>query len=166
MATKDQMDFFKDTYFDEEKRYEQLTRRGEIYFSIISILLSGILLKLKDIADLYKEMQRCFRIIGFAFFVLAFLFLGIAFLYLAQALRIRSYQAIIDFKKFRDDLEDTPPSDEDFFDDRIVNYMYATEKNEAVNEKRANALSRSLIFILLGFLFVCSFVVSIIFQKI
>ncbi len=166
MATKEQYDFFKDQYVDEEKRYSDLTKRAEIYFSILSLFLSSIVFKLKEIFDLFEKSNSCNKVVGFVFFILSFVFFGAAFYFITRALKIKTYQAVIDFENYRNNLGETAPTNEDFFDDRLIDYMYATEKNEIVNEERANDLTIALRFILAGFITIFIFIVIVLIQKV
>jgi len=166
MATKEQYDFFKDQYLDEEKRYSDLTKRAEIYFSILSVLLTSIVFKIKDIFELFENSNSFNRTFSFIFFIIALGLFGSAFYFITRALRIKTYQAVIDFENFRNNLGETPPTNEDFFDDRLIDYMYATEKNEIVNEERANDLAKALRFILAGFFTIFIFITIVLIQNI
>lgn len=166
MATKEQYDFFKDQYLDEEKRYSDITKRAEIYFSILSVFITGILFKLKDMFDLFEKSNEYYKVTGSSLFIVTFCFLGVGFYFITKALRIKTYQSVIDFEKYRDDLGDTPTANEDFFDDRIIDYMYATEKNENVNEERAIDLTKALRYIFAGFISIFVFVIVLIIQRI
>jgi hypothetical protein len=165
MATKEQHDFFKDQYVDEEKRSTDLNKRVEIYFSILSVFLTSIIFKLKDIYELYEKSQSRNKVISFGAFIIAFILFGFAFYYIVRALQIRVYQAVIDFENYRKKLKEIEPTNGEFFDDRIIDYMYATEHNEKVNDGKANNLEVALKFILAGFLAIALFIIILLIQN-
>jgi hypothetical protein len=161
MATKDQYDFFKEQYLDEEKRYDDLTKRGEIYFSLLSILLTGIVFNVKDIHDILLKGEQVEKISSTLVLIVAFLLFAVGFLFIANSLRIRTFEAVTDLNDYLDKLKDDPPTNEDFFDDRIVDYIEAIGFNEQINTKRANDLAIALKFIMAGFILLIFFLVLI-----
>lgn len=165
MATKEQYDFFKDQFNEEEKRYSDLTKRGEIYFSILSLLLTGIMFKTKDIFEILKGIQDLrFKSILIAIFILSFALFCIGFFFITLGLKIREFEGVTNMKGYIDSLEDCPPTNEDFFDDRIVDFIAATEQNESINDLRANRLAVALNFILGGFISMAIFIFTLFIQ--
>ncbi|NNV55029.1 hypothetical protein [Limnovirga soli] len=165
MATKEQYDFFKDQFVEEEKRYSDLTKRGEIYFSILSILLTGVIFKIKDIFEILKVLDNAtFKTVLIGLFVLSFLLFSLGFFFITLGLKIREFEGVTDIKSYLDSLGGTPPTNEDFFDDRIVDFITASERNESVNDLRANRLSISLGFILAGFISMAVFIFTLFIQ--
>jgi hypothetical protein len=165
MATKEQYDFFKDQFIEEEKRYSDLTKRGEIYFSILSLLLTSVIFKTKDIFEIVKSIESLsFKMTLIAIFILSIVLFCLAFYFIALGLKIRTFEGVTNVKEYLNSLGDEPPTNEDFFDDRIVDFIAASEKNETINDKRANKLSISLGFILAGFICMALFLFTLFIQ--
>ena len=165
MATKEQYDFFKDQFAEEEKRYSDLTKRAEIYFTILSLLLTGIIFKTRDLIEILNKLTDVrMKIILVGVFIISFILFGLGFFFIARALKIREFEGVTDVRGYLDTLGETPPVNDDFFDDRIVDFISAIEKNESVNNLRANSLSFALHFILSGFVCLSVFIILLFIQ--
>lgn len=165
MATKEQYDFFKDQFLEEEKRYSDLTKRGEIYFSILSLLLTGVIFKTKDIFEILKTISDIkLKALLISIFIISFILFCLAFLFITLGLKIREFEGVTNINSYLDSLGDTPPTNEDFFDDRIVDFIAASEQNELVNDRRATRLAIALGFILAGFICMAIFIFTLFIQ--
>lgn len=166
MATQEQYQFFKDQYNDEENRYLNLTKRGEIYFSILSLIFSASIFKIKDIIEILDKISITWlRITIIVLLIISFLLFSIAFYFVVRSLKIRVYEGVIDFDNYLTTLGKAPPQNVAFFDDRIIDYIAATKKNENVNTSRAEDLEVSLKFIVAGFIFLGLHIILLISTK-
>lgn len=162
MATKDQYDFFKSQYDEENQRNNELTKRAEIYLSIISLFITAVLFKLKEILDSIKEAPSLFLSILLIIGVISF---AISLLFLINSLKIRDYEGVIDFDDFIKKNDVTTQSSSDFFEDRVADYIVALKRNEIINNDKAAGLIKSRIFMLFGFLFTISFIILFLILK-
>jgi TRAP-type C4-dicarboxylate transport system permease small subunit len=136
MATKEQYEFFRSLYEDEERTYAQLEARARFYLSIVSIFLASVLLKT-------EEVQKSARALGLPWWLVlgeAVLLSG-ALLFVTLGALIRRYEGIADPEDIVKSFGEDVPSNEQFFDDRIADYTVATNRNAAVNERTARLLS-------------------------
>lgn len=74
----------------------------------------------------------------------------IAFLLSILAIGIYRYEMINRPKEIFETFGDDPPTNEEFFDDRIVDLTVACERNSSRNDRRAKLLFLASIFMLLG----------------
>ena len=162
MATKEQYDFFKSQYDEENIRNNELTKRAEIYLSIISLFLTAVLFKIKDIFDSIKDVPTFLLTILLIVGLVSF---AISLLFLINSLKIRDYEGVIDFNDFIEKNDDTTQSPEDFFEDRVADYIVAVKRNEIINNDKADLLIKSRIFILIGFLLTISFIILLLILK-
>jgi hypothetical protein len=135
MATKEQCDFFRSLYEEEERRYGQLEARAKLYLSVIAIFLATITLKLPDVQASVKILQ-----VPFWPFLVEAALLAAALVFVVLGAFIREYEGIADPNDVVDGFGDTPPSNETFFDDRIADYVVATTRNSKVNDRSARYL--------------------------
>src|SRR4051812_4791043 len=111
MATKDQFEFFRSLYHDEERRYDQLSSRATLYLGIITLLLGTVALKLDKTNVLLARTAAWLVLLD------ALLFAA-AMIAVVWGSVIRGYEGVADPKKLIDSLRENPPSDSDFFDAR------------------------------------------------
>jgi hypothetical protein len=135
MATKEQYEFFRSLYDEEERTYEQLEGRAKLYLTIVSLFLAGLLLK----AD---ETRKSAAAIGLPWWVLGAttILLAGTLALLVVAMRIRTYEGASDPEEIVKGFGEKPPKDEVFFDDRIADYVVATNRNTKVNNSTAMTL--------------------------
>ena len=63
------------------------------------------------------------------------------FLLSLSSIGVSNYEAINDPQDIIAGFGDTPPEDEDFFDDRIIDFTVAYQRNSAVNDTKATKLT-------------------------
>jgi len=145
MATKEQYEFFRSLYEDEERVYSQLEARAKFYFSIVSLFLAAILLKA-------KEVQESARALGVPWWLVLSegLLLSGALLFVVFGVLIRRYEGVADPETIIKNFGDTAPTNEDFYDDRIADYTVAANRNAAANNNTARWLSLSGLFLTLA----------------
>ena len=135
MATKDQYEYFKNKYKEEDERNITLTKRAEIYLSLISILFTGLIFKLSDIKVLCNE-NSCSLI---AFIILLFLLL-VTLGFTLDSIRIKDYESDLVVEDYVNELGDKAPTDEEFFDNRIATFIAATKENFTINNTKGDRL--------------------------
>ena len=145
MATEIQYEVFKAVYDEEAERYSTLEARARLYFSIISLYLGAIAFKAKDM----EEFASSFHI-PIWWFLLSGAVLVLSLLATIAAIQIRTYEGICDLKAVIRNFGDTPPTDDDFLDDRIVDLAVATNKNSKQNDRTARFLSAAAILLLVS----------------
>jgi hypothetical protein len=135
MATKAQLDFFSKMYDEQSERRKNIQERARFYFTIISFYLGVILFKLSDVADVSKVSK-----IELNFSIASSLVLSASLLFTLLEIRVRSYEIPCDPEQWINSLDDKPQSEEQFFDDRIVDFAMAIKRNRNVNAKAAGQI--------------------------
>jgi|GEM_PF-5434774 len=157
MATQQQYEYFKFKYKEEDDRNALLTKRAEIYLSIISLVFTGLIFKISDIKS-YCEKNITFLIA----FCLLLGSLLISVWFILQSIRLRDYQQDMDVANYIEELGDTQPTDSDFFDNRIAQFISATPQNFEINNNKADQLKSAGRFLFLSFILLSIFIIAII----
>jgi hypothetical protein len=145
MVGKEQVDFFRDVYKEEEARFQSLTDRGKIYLSIVSIFFGGVFLKLDWILEHKIGLSE-----GLVFYVTGILAFLSSLILVCWALQVVEYAEIADLNEIinTENLESQPL--DQFFKRRIADYAVAYDVNYTQNDRRANFLQWSLYLIVAG----------------
>ncbi len=148
MADKTQYEVIKAAYDEELKRYSDLNDKGKFFLGICTFFIGGSALKLNDV---FSGSCWC----AYWSFALAFVLFTVSFLLVVSAMTLAPYETMFDPYHYIDKLGPTPPSDEEFFDDRIADIAVAYRRNVEENDKRAKRLQRAsytmFVGIVLGF---------------
>jgi hypothetical protein len=142
MASKEQYEFFRLLYEEEERRYGQLEGRAKLYLSVITLFLAAVLFKA-------SEVRSSAAVLGIPWPVVAMeaaMLVG-ALLLVILGVLIRSYEGIADAGEIIEHLGDSPPSNDEFFDDRIVDFAAASIRNARVNDRSARYLAGAAILL-------------------
>lgn len=161
MATEKQFEFFKYLYTLEDQRFNELVNRGKVFTSIITLYLGLLFFKASEALSLAREFNEVTLISYFGSIVLLVISLALSVLSLA----IFQYEASTTPEAIIESFSDLPPSDEDFFDDRIVDFTVATPRNSEKNNRRARLLLWSNVFLFIGIISHLIFYLSIHFSK-
>lgn len=145
MATKEQCEFFKSLYDEENSRHGILENRAKLYITIISLYLGAIAFKIPDIAPLSQQL----KVHPLVFYLVIIVFLA-ALIAAIVAIKIRSYAAVCDPIEVILNFESAPQSNEEFFDRRIVEYAVATKVNRQVNNRVATTLQSAVWMLFVG----------------
>jgi hypothetical protein len=145
MATEAQYQIFKELYDEESKRYSELDGKAKLYITIITFYLGAIAFKFKDVLEFTSPTSYAKWLYSAIALVLV-----AALLCTVNAMRVRVFEGICDPVKLIKEFGDTPPTDDDFRDDRIADLAVATNRNFAQNNKIASSLSWASGFILLA----------------
>lgn len=135
MATKEQLDFFRFLYDEEERRYGQLESRAKFYLSVIALFVATLTFKLED-------AQKSVAILGAPWWLVLVegALLATALVFVVISVFIREYEGVADPEDIVNGFGDKVPSNESFFDDRIADYVVATGRNSAMNDRAARFL--------------------------
>jgi hypothetical protein len=155
MATKDQCEFFRSLYEEEERTSVQLEGRAKVYLGIISAFLVTIFLKTDDVLKSANTLH-----ISFPLLLVEALLLCAALIFVMLALRVRRFEAVNDGMDIIGRHEGSEPDDEQFFGDRIVDYAFASSRNRAVNSQTSTLLAWGSWLIIAGMLLVLVIAVS------
>lgn len=136
MATKEQCEFFRGLYAEEERSSAQLESRAKVYLSIITAFLVTLLFQSRGEPD----GTTALGIPGVALALVATV-LAASLCLVVYAIMIRTYEATTDGVDIINGYGETLPSDEEFFEDRIADYAVASSRNRTVNNRVAAILS-------------------------
>jgi hypothetical protein len=135
MATEVQYKVFKEVYDEESERYSNLGTRANLYLTLITFYLGAVLLKVDDVL----KFVTTFRVPVVLFLLIGAL-LVVALLLTALAVSIRDYEGVCDPEEVIEGFSESPPLDEEFLDDRIVDLAVATNRNSRQNNRVAGLL--------------------------
>ena len=136
MATKDQYEFYRSLYDEEERTSLQLEGRAKIYLGVISAFLVTFLLNTDEVV----RSAHTLGIPWWAILIEAVIF-SAAMLCVIYSLRINVYEAVNDGSSLIDSYVGDGPTDEEFFEDRIADYAVASSRNRNVNNTTASVLA-------------------------
>ncbi|THK36636.1 hypothetical protein EHS39_17675 [Ensifer sp. MPMI2T] len=111
--------------------------------SIVTLYSAFILFLAKGI----RSPLNSFEEVTFAVAVICML---VSFLLSLWATQIARFEGVTTGAKIIDNFGDRPPSDEEFFEDRIVDYTVAHERNALVNNAKARLLLVARLLLLMG----------------
>jgi hypothetical protein len=135
MATKEQYEFFRSLYDEEEARYSQLEARARLYLAVISAFIAAIVLKANEIKQSIRILGGDRRLLAVATLLVASLVM------IVISTKIRQYEGIADPREIIENFGPAPPSNEEFFDLRLADLTVATERNAKVNDQVARFLA-------------------------
>jgi len=133
VATEKQYAFFKSLYDEEGERAKILAEHAKNNLGLATLYSAFILFVVeKQVADIawWAKLLFCSAV----------LFMLGAFLLSLMATQIAAYQIPNEPTDIIERLGNNPPSDDDFFDDRIIDYALACETNSSVNDRKADML--------------------------
>lgn len=138
MATKEQCDFFRALYEEEASRYRDLGDRAKLYLTVITAFVATLTLKADDV----QKSALALRIPWVLVLVIGGL-VAIALFLTAAATMVRRYEGAVDAQGLLDQFiaSNRPPTNEDFFDGRIVDYAVAAEVNSRINNQTGALLT-------------------------
>lgn len=148
MPTKDQYEFFKQAYLEEDVRSSLLVKRGEIYLSLISLFLTGLVFKFSDLKGYIQG-----NLVSRAFYSLIIVSLFLSAIFAMLSLQIRRYRGI-NLSGWIDELEDDAQTDKEFYINRIADFIALTITHQKINNKRGRQLKLAGYFLLGAILFI------------
>jgi hypothetical protein len=135
LATAEQYEFFRFLYEEEERRYLHLESRAKLYLSIIALFIATLVLKAQDVQASVAVLKVPWLLI-----LLQAILLASSLVFVVLSVFIRTYEGVADPEQVIEGFGEEAPSNEDFFDDRIADYVVATGRNAAVNDRCARFL--------------------------
>jgi len=135
MATPLQLEFFRSLYAESMKTYENLEKRASAYIAITTLYIGAIAFKFDDTVKLLGQ----YHISKGIYLILVALF-TFALLLILLAIRVRTFKYPADPEVIIRDFGPKPPTDEDFCDNRIIDYTVTTKHNNRQNERIARLL--------------------------
>jgi hypothetical protein len=129
MASEKQYLFFKSLYDEEAGRTRQLRDHAKNYLSLATFYSAFV-------AFAIQQIKPSTFLPKVAFFATVICMLS-AFLLALLASGIASFEIANDPKNIVDQFGDDPMSDEEFFDNRIADFVVACDRNSKVNDKKA-----------------------------
>jgi hypothetical protein len=142
MATKEQYEFFKLLYDEENTRFAALIDRGKTILSL-SVLYTAFL-------AFSTEKNKPVSVEMYILFVLTVVALLTALLLAILALGIYKHEGLNDPERVVSQFGREAPANESFFEDRIADCVVACTRNSNKNNRRANLLFGSLAVLLAG----------------
>jgi hypothetical protein len=152
MASKNIYEFFESRYNEELERMRDLQKKAQIYLSIVSIIASIILVNISDFQCIIAK-NNTLKITTFVF--LADLFVILVFL--INSIRLKSYAVAFNPNVYSSELpaDASNYADDDFYDNRVADFLNSIEINQNINSEKAQSLKLSeyglfgLVFIVL-----------------
>jgi hypothetical protein len=142
VATEQQFAYFKSVYDEENARQALLQERAKNYLSLATFYSAFVLF----VVEKLRPETTTPKIV----FVATVGSMLAAFLFSLWSVRVSEYEALNDPEEIIHNFGTTPPEDQDFFDDRIVDYAVAYKRNSEVNDRKAFQLTLAGHLILVG----------------
>lgn len=135
MATQAQYDFFKQLFELEEQRYANLQMKAKFFLGAASAVVAAVTLKLPDVLTFVQRFR-----VDVSAVILIGIGMTVAIVCSIAAMTIAHYDRVADPERIIRSFGDDPPADDDFRDDRIVDYAVATNVNFKTNNRTATYL--------------------------
>jgi len=142
MATEKQVAFFQSLYDIERERTASLRETAKNYVSLSSLYSAFIIF--------VTEKLQPTSVITKSLFGAAIITMLLAFLAALLVTQVATFEALTDPDEVINQFGVEPPTDADFFDNRIADYSVATQRNRIVNERKARYLAVAGYLILAG----------------
>jgi hypothetical protein len=135
-VSKEQYEFFHGLYEAEERTYEQLENRAKVYLGVITAFVATLLFKANEVAGSARTLGVPWWIV-----LVEAVILSLALALVLFALRVRGYEAVADGESLLKSFQGDGPTDEEFFEDRMVDYAVASSRNLAENNRTGRVLA-------------------------
>jgi hypothetical protein len=135
-VTKEQYEFYRSLYDEEEQTSVQLEGRSKVYLGVVSAILAAILFKADDARKTADALH-----IPWELLLLEALAMTLALLVVLWALRFRDYQAVSDGLELLEKDYDDWPTNEQFYEGRLADYAEASTENRRINMETARLLA-------------------------
>jgi hypothetical protein len=153
-VTKEQYEFFRALYEEEERTALKLEGRAKVFLGVISAFLAATLLKVADAKAMADTLHTPWWLL-----LLEALAMTVALLLVLWALRIREFEVVSDGPALLMDYGAEWPDAAQFYEDRVADYAFASSRNRAVNNEIGLLLAWGLRSMALGILFLLGIVV-------
>jgi hypothetical protein len=163
MATKDQYEFFNQRYIEESERQRDLLKKSQLYFTVVTAISSFLFTNITTLKDIVKADDGIKITISILIVDLCL----ILFL-LFKSIKVQDYVLPINTEEYVNNLPaDTSEeeSDKDFFDNRVADFISAIDKNQNINNDKADFIKYSE-YAIIGFIFITLIItLQIVFSK-
>jgi hypothetical protein len=132
MRIRHHYDYFKERYSQELERYKELSKKSQIYLSIVSLFSTAIFFNIKDIAPFLSEDKGAGCIFS-ALIVLT----GLSLLIIIRSLQIRMYSRVTDDSDYIEKFDSGEMTDDSFFKERIADFIVSTKNDSKLNDDKA-----------------------------
>lgn len=155
MASEKQFEFFKFLYDEEEQRAHFLQEHAKNNLTLATLYSAFVIFVI--------EKLRPDSAFSKSIFIATVVFMLLAFLLSLWGSQISNYEALTDPDDIIEEYGDEPPSDEEFFDNRIADISVAYRRNSLTNDKKAIQLQFARYCLLAGVAFhACYFIIRMI----
>lgn len=159
MATEKQYEFFNQRYAEETERQRDLLKKSQLYFSVITLVSSILFANIQTFKDFVKDYTPLAITSSILLVTIAAILVC-----LFCSIRIKDYFQAIDTQEYLDNLPEEEEEDNEFFDNRIADFIAAVDKNRAVNDEKADWLKYSEYAILFFILLILIITLQILFK--
>jgi hypothetical protein len=154
-VTKEQCEFYRALYDEEERTSLQLEGRAKVYLSIISAFLAAMILKAADAKGLADTLH-----IRWGLMLLDALPMSLALFLVLWSLRIRRFEAANDGPRLIEIYANTGwPTADQFNGDRVADYAAASHKNRLLNNQTSALLEWASWFMAIGIIYLLGIVI-------
>jgi hypothetical protein len=160
LATESQYKFYRSLYDEENTRSGQLESKAKLYITILTIFFGASIFKISDLKSFIDQNSINY---GFYIYFISTICFLLSLIFAVSAVSIRKYEGLCDPEELIGNLGIKPPTDSDFFDERIVECAIVSNRNSKINDKVSNDLHRSNLLLLLGI--VCYLIFTFTFLK-
>jgi hypothetical protein len=149
-----QYEYFKYLYEQEQKRASSIVNGAKVYIAFLIFILGSIILKTispEKILDLFTNstINSEIRIIGIALIILSVATLITAVLFSILVLKVWSYDRLCDtIERFEHTL--TMDNELEVLSKSISDFSIATNRNNRINNVRAQYLTYGLRYLIIG----------------
>jgi hypothetical protein len=151
VASKEQYEFFRFLYEEEERRYAQLESRAKLYLSVVALFLASLAFKMED-------AQKSVAILNVPWWLVLVeaVVLAAALVFILSGALIRNFEGVADPEDVIASFKDAPPTNEEFFDDRIADFAVATNRNTSTNDRAVRFLELAGVLLVIAMLVLLS----------
>jgi hypothetical protein len=143
MATKEQYEFYKLLYDEENAREKQLREQARNYLSLATLYSAFVIFGADKALPSISWPAKCA-------FIASIVFMAAAFVLSLWVLQASKYEAIASPSDVTNQFGEASMTNEEFFDNRIADLTVACERNISVDDRKAVYLGLSGYAVLIG----------------
>jgi hypothetical protein len=139
MATKDQYEFFKTLYQEQNDRKKTIETRAQLYLTVQTLYFGFVVLKFSDLLSSSNKTPSSLPSVYLWLQILVAALMATALVFTLLAVKIRQYEAVCDLKEAAISIDEDPEEGR-FFDLRIGDFVVASNRNIKANSDAADSL--------------------------
>lgn len=159
-VTKEQLEFFRALYDEEERTSSQLEGRAKVYLGIVSAFLAALILKATDAKSISDALH-----VRWGWMLLEAFPMTMALVLVLWSLRTREFEAVNDGPLLLRTYGSEWPTSEQFFEDRVADYAYASSINRELNDATVRYLAWASFCLLVGVVYLLGIVMYAIWRS-